>query len=103
MKILMTGGAGFIGSSLCLKLNEKYAGYSIFAFDILKSRSSELNLVDFQKMGIEFIHGDIRNIEDLKSLGGFDMLIEASAEPSVMAGLNTAPTYVIDNNLNGLF
>ena len=101
MKILITGGAGFIGSSLCIKLKEKYPGYSIIAFDNLKRRGSELNLTDFQKAGIEFIHGDIRNIEDLNSIGAFDVLIEASAEPSVMSGLNTDPTYVINNNLYG--
>jgi len=101
MKILVTGGAGFIGSSLCIKLKEKYPGYSIIAFDNLRRRGSELNLSDFQKIGIEFIHGDIRNNEDLNAVGSFDVLIEASAEPSVMAGLNTDPTYVINNNLYG--
>lgn len=101
MKILVTGGAGFIGSSLCIKLKEQYPAYSITAFDNLKRRGSELNLPDLQKAGIAFIHGDIRNKEDLDALEGFDVLIEASAEPSVMAGLNSDPTYVINNNLNG--
>ncbi|MEP7167974.1 MAG: NAD-dependent epimerase/dehydratase family protein [Bacteroidota bacterium] len=101
MKILIAGGAGFIGSSVCLKLKEKYPNYTIVAFDNLKRRGSELNLPDFQKNGIEFIHGDIRNIEDLNAAGSFDVLIEASAEPSVMAGLDTDPTYIINNNLYG--
>ena len=101
MRIVVTGGAGFVGSSLCLRLKEKYASYTIIAFDNLKRRGSELNLVDFQKTGIEFIHGDIRNIEDIEAVGGFDVLIEASAEPSVMAGLNSDPSYVINNNLYG--
>jgi CDP-paratose 2-epimerase len=101
MKILVTGGAGFVGSSLCLKLKSKYPLYSIIAFDNLKRRGSELSLFDFKLHGIEFIHGDIRNNEDLQSIGAFDVLIEASAEPSVMAGLNSDPTYVINNNLFG--
>ncbi len=101
MKILITGGAGFIGTSLCIKLKEKYPEYSIVAFDNLKRRGSELNIIDFHKTGIEFIHGDIRNKEDLNYVGSFDMLIEASAEPSVLAGLGSDPTYVINNNLNG--
>lgn len=100
-KILVTGGAGFIGSSICVKLKEKYPDYSIIAFDNLKRRGSELNLVDFNKLGVDFIHGDIRNKEDLNSVGSFDILIEASAEPSVLAGLNTDPTYIINNNLYG--
>lgn len=101
MKILVTGGAGFIGSTLCIKLKEKYPDYTIVAFDNLKRRGSELNLSEFKKMGIAFIHGDIRNNEDVLSVGEFDILIEASAEPSVMSGLNSDPTYVINNNLYG--
>lgn len=101
MKILITGGAGFIGSSLCIKLKEKYPSYDIVAFDNLKRRGSELNLDTFNKREIEFIHGDIRNNEDLSAVGEFDVLVEASAEPSVMAGLNSDPTYIINNNLNG--
>jgi CDP-paratose 2-epimerase len=101
-RILVTGGAGFIGSSVCLKLMETHPDYSILAFDNLKRRGSEINLVDFKRNGINFIHGDIRNIEDLNSAGHFDLMIEASAEPSVLAGLNSDPTYIINNNLYGL-
>ncbi|MCF8319912.1 MAG: NAD-dependent epimerase/dehydratase family protein [Flavobacterium sp.] len=101
MKIVVTGGAGFVGSTLCLQLKHKYPTYDIVAFDNLKRRGSELNLADFQKKGIPFFHGDIRNNEDLSALGNFDVLIEASAEPSVTAGLDSDPTYVINNNLYG--
>jgi CDP-paratose 2-epimerase len=101
MTILVTGGAGFIGSTLCLQLKDKYPTYNIIAFDNLKRRGSELNLLDFKERGIGFIHGDIRNIEDLDALDGFDVLIEASAEPSVLSGLNSNPSYVINNNLYG--
>jgi CDP-paratose 2-epimerase len=101
MKIVVTGGAGFVGSTLCLQLKAKYPAYEIVAFDNLKRRGSELNLSDFQKIGIPFFHGDIRNNEDLLALGDFDVLIEASAEPSVTAGLDSDPTYVINNNLYG--
>jgi CDP-paratose 2-epimerase len=101
MKILVTGGAGFVGSTLCIKLRKKYPDYSIIAFDNLKRRGSELNLADFKQAGIEFIHGDIRNNEDILAVGAFDILIEASAEPSVTAGLDSDPTYVINNNLYG--
>lgn len=101
MILVVTGGAGFIGSTLCIKLKEKYPSYRIIAFDNLKRRGSELNLIDFKIRGIEFVHGDIRNSEDLNDLDGFDVLIEASAEPSVMSGLNSDPTYVINNNLYG--
>jgi len=101
MKIVVTGGAGFVGSTLCIQLKKKYPVYEIVAFDNLKRRGSELNLTDFQKLNIAFVHGDIRNKEDLEALGNFDVLVEASAEPSVTAGLDSDPTYVINNNLFG--
>ena len=101
MKILITGGAGFVGSSLALNLKQKYSNYEIIVFDNLKRRGSELNLIKFKQLNIEFIHGDIRNKEDLDAISAFDIMIEASAEPSVMAGLNSDPTYVINNNLLG--
>ncbi|RZJ67913.1 MAG: NAD-dependent epimerase/dehydratase family protein [Flavobacterium sp.] len=101
LRILVTGGAGFVGSSLCLQLKQRYPNYAITAFDNLKRRGSEFNLSDLQKAEIPFIHGDIRNAEDLAGVGAFDVLIEASAEPSVMAGLDSDPTYVINNNLYG--
>jgi CDP-paratose 2-epimerase len=99
--ILVTGGAGFVGSSLCIALKRKHPTYKIVAFDNLKRRGSELSLLDFQQLGISFIHGDIRNQEDLNAIGRFDILIECSAEPSVMAGLDSDPSYVINNNLYG--
>ena len=101
MKILITGGAGFVGSALCLQLKQKYPSYQIIALDNLKRRGSELNLSELKAAGILFFHGDIRNPEDIDAVGGFDVLIEASAEPSVMAGLDSNPTYIINNNLSG--
>ncbi len=101
MRILVTGGSGFVGSTLCLQLKEKYPNYTICAFDNLKRRGSELNLVEFKEKGIDFFHGDIRNKEDLDTLDHYDVLIEASAEPSVLAGIHSTPDYVINNNLIG--
>lgn len=101
MKILITGGAGFAGSSLCIKLKNKYPHYSIVAFDNLKRRGAELNLLRFKEAGIEFIHGDIRVRSDFNDIGYIDCIIDAAAEPSVMAGINSSPDYLIDTNLNG--
>ncbi len=101
MKILVTGGAGFIGSSICLYLKSKYPDYIITVFDNLKRRGSELNLPDLKHAGISFIHGDIRSVEDLNNVKEFDVMVEASAEPSVLAGLDSNPDYVIQNNLAG--
>jgi CDP-paratose 2-epimerase len=102
MRVVITGGAGFVGSSLALAFRERHPKAEICAFDNLKRRGSELNLERFQRHGISFVHGDVRQPEDLATLPGtFDLVIDASAEPSVLAGLDGSPAYVLDTNLGG--
>lgn len=99
--ILITGGAGFVGSSLAINIKKKYPSYSIVALDNLKRRGSELNIPRLGENGIKFIHGDIRNKEDFEQVGKVDLLIEASAEPSVLAGIDNSPDYLLNTNLMG--
>ena len=99
--ILVTGGAGFVGSNLCLKLRENYSKINIVALDNLKRRGSELNISRLEEGGVKFVHGDIRNKEDLALLEKVDLIIECSAEPSVMAGVNTSPEYLLNTNIAG--
>ena len=102
MRVVITGGAGFVGSSLALAFREKHPDAEVFAFDNLKRRGSELNLERFRAHGISFVHGDVRQPEDLAELPAtFDLLIDASAEPSVLAGLNGSPAYLLGTNLTG--
>lgn len=99
---LVTGGAGFVGSNLCLMLREKFPNSRVLAFDNLRRRGSELNLPRLKAAGVEFQHGDIRSTTDLFDLSGnFDVCIEASAEPSVLSGMNGSPHYVQQTNLVG--
>jgi CDP-paratose 2-epimerase len=101
-KILITGGAGFVGSSLALNLRKSRPDDTIICLDNLKRRGSELNLPRLSEAGVQFVHGDIRNREDLDNAGsGITTIIEASAEPSVLAGINSTPDYLINTNLNG--
>lgn len=100
-RILITGGAGFVGSNIAIKLKEKYPDSEIFTLDNLKRRGSELNLPRFKEVGIKFIHGDIRNKEDFEELQDIDLIFECSAEPSVLAGLDNSPSYLINTNLLG--
>ncbi|WP_026631279.1 NAD-dependent epimerase/dehydratase family protein [Dyadobacter alkalitolerans] len=101
MKILITGGAGFVGSALAISLKVNYPDYQVYALDNLKRRGSELNLSRLKAQGVEFVHGDIRNKEDFDSIPAVDVVIEASAEPSVLAGLDGTPDYLINTNLVG--
>src|SRR5690242_19648402 len=102
MKVLITGGAGFVGSDLARRFIEY--GAEVVVFDNLRRRGSELNLAAFKELGIAFVHGDVRTFSDLAACGiAFDLFIEASAEPSVQAGLNEDPDYVVDTNLIGAF
>lgn len=100
-RILITGGAGFVGSNLAIKFKEKYPEIEMFVLDNLKRRGSELNLPRLKKAGINFVHGDIRNKEDFEEIKNIDLVLECSAEPSVLAGLDTSPSYLINTNLLG--
>lgn len=99
--ILITGGAGFIGSNLAIKLKQQYPEYQIIVFDNLKRRGSELNLSRLKNNEIIFLHGDIRCKEDFEQIPSVDAVIDASAEPSVLTGLGKDAAYLINTNLYG--
>jgi CDP-paratose 2-epimerase len=101
MRIVITGGAGFVGSSLALLLKRDRSNLELCAFDNLRRRGSELALDRLKAGGVEFVHGDIRSADDLADLGAFDLLLECSAEPSVHAGYGGSPAYVLQTNLSG--
>lgn len=101
MKILITGGCGFVGSNIAISLKRDNPDFKIICFDNLKRRGSELNIERIRESGIQFVHGDVRNAEDINSVGEINLLIDCSAEPSVLAGVNESPLYLINTNLIG--
>ena len=100
-RVLITGGAGFVGSSLALMFREAYPDWEIVSLDNLRRRGSELNLDRLGRCGIRFCHGDVRNRSDLDGVGKVDTIIECSAEPSALAGFDGEAAYVVDTNLAG--
>ncbi len=98
---LITGGAGFVGSSIALRLKREEPDALVLSLDNLKRRGSELNLPRLREAGVDFIHGDVREVSDLRGLPRMDAVIECSAEPSVVAGFQGGAQYVQDTNLVG--
>ncbi|UEM05381.1 NAD-dependent epimerase/dehydratase family protein [Skermanella rosea] len=101
MRILVTGGAGFVGSNLASFFKRDMPDADVVALDNLRRRGSELALPRLKAAGVEFRHGDVRNPEDLAEAGDFDLMLECSAEPSVHAGYGASPAYVVNTNLVG--
>jgi CDP-paratose 2-epimerase len=101
--VLITGGAGFIGASLALEFLARHPDWNVVAFDNLHRRGSELNLPRLREAGVHFVHGDVREPEDLRAAGAFDALVECSAEPSVMAGVDGATGFLVRTNLLGAY
>lgn len=100
-RILIVGGAGFIGSCLAIGLKKLHPELQIICLDNLRRRGSELNLPRLKSCGIQFVYGDIRTTADLDPVAlKVDCIIDCAAEPSVLAGFSS-PQYVLQTNLLG--
>lgn len=102
-RVLITGGAGFVGANLCLELAARHPDWRIVAFDNLKRRGSEINLPRLKAAGVEFAHGDVRELPDVLALDPVDSIVECSAEPSALAGVDGGTEYVMHTNLSGAY
>jgi CDP-paratose 2-epimerase len=99
--ILITGGCGFVGSNIALSLKRDFPELKIIALDNLSRKGSELNVPRLAKNGIDFFKKDVRFKDSFDFPEKIDLVIDCAAEPSVMAGLNGSPQYVLDTNLQG--
>jgi len=99
-RILITGGAGFVGSNLALRLRAEWPDCAVVALDNFYRKGSELNVGRLEKGGVTVRTGDVR---ETQAFGNepFDLVIDAAAEPSVMAGASGDVRYVLDTNLGG--
>jgi CDP-paratose 2-epimerase len=102
VRVLVTGGAGFVGGNLVVALAERHPDWEIVALDNLMRRGSELNLARLREAGVKFVHGDVREPADLAAVGPFEAMVECSAEPSVLAGFADS-SYSVQTNLFGAF
>lgn len=102
LKILVTGGAGFLGSSLCEALLEE--GHDVLALDSL-FRGSLANIEHLMgHSAFQFQNDDVRNVEALdacvEALGGLDLVYHLAAINGTK-WFHEAAHSVIDVNING--
>ena len=100
-KVLITGGAGFIGSNLALKLVAQ--GYEVTVLDNLSEQihGTHSDLLNTIIDKVNFIQGDVRNREDwVKALKGQEVVVHLAAETGTGQSMYEVQKYV-DVNING--
>ena len=103
MKLLITGSCGFVGQALAHALPAGIEGLQITGVDNMVRPGSERNRRELGRLGSKFIHGDLRNWSDVEALPAVDWVIDAAANPSVLAGLGNAAAarQLVEHNLSG--
>lgn len=101
MKILISGICGFVGSTIAARLQGE--GREILGFDNFIRPGSELNRLALKQRGIKVSHADVRSATDVAALPGADWVIDAAANPSVLAGVDgqTSSRQLVEHNLYG--
>ncbi len=99
MKVLVTGGAGFIGSNFVRHLLRKHPAYDIIVLDKLTYAGRKENLKDIWNE-ITFIKGDITVREDIeKAAANCDFIVNFAAETHVDRSILQAGTFVLTDVL----
>ncbi|MEI6860753.1 MAG: NAD-dependent epimerase/dehydratase family protein [Verrucomicrobiota bacterium] len=101
MKILVTGVCGFVGSVLARELAQR--GHELAGLDNFIRPGSESNRDSLKKIGVRLFHADLRAASDLEALPACDWVIDAAANPSVLAGVDgrTSSRQLVEHNLGG--
>lgn len=103
MKLLITGICGFVGSTLAKCWLEAVPGLTIYGMDNFIRPGSEVNRGTLQQLGVKLFHGDIRQAADFEAIPAVDWVIDAAANPSVLAGVDglTSSRQLVEHNLFG--
>lgn len=101
MRILITGICGFVGSAVASTLLKIDPSIDVIGIDNFHRPGSELNRSILRESGIRVIQGDIRMQSDVSQLPGCDWVIDAAANPSVLAGIkgSASPRQLCEHNL----
>jgi len=103
MKILVTGICGFVGSTLARALLSARQDLTVMGVDNLIRPGSEVNRLELVRLGVKMFHGDLRNSSDFETLPACEWVIDAAANPSVLAGVDgrSSSRQVLEHNLGG--
>jgi len=85
MKILITGGCGFIGSNLAIFLKNNIKNSIVHSLDNLTRNSSKINLKRLKKEKIKNFNIDISSKKKIDQLTRYDIIIDCCAEAAVEA------------------
>ena len=98
MKILITGGCGFVGTNIALFLSKKK--YNVQSLDNLSRKGSKYNLSLLKKNNIKNYNFDITNQSSLKKLPKYNLIIDCCAEAAIEVSKKEIDK-VINTNLIG--
>ncbi len=103
MRILITGVCGFVGSTLAHALAEAGSRHELLGLDNFIRPGSEHNRAALKARGVRLYHGDLRQASDLEAVPPADWVIDAAANPSVLAGVDgrTSSRQLVEHNLVG--
>tara|TARA_Y100000591_G_C21808433_1_gene686383 strand:- start:184 stop:1209 length:1026 start_codon:yes stop_codon:yes gene_type:complete len=102
MKILITGGCGFVGSNIAIYLKKKLKKAKISSLDNLTRKGSILNRDRLKIHRIKNFNFNIEKFEKINDLPKFDLIIDCCAEPAIEASRKD-PDRVFKTNLIGTF
>ena len=102
MKILITGGCGFVGSNLAIYLKKKLNNSEIYSLDNLFRNGSQINKGRLKNFKIINYKINIQDYKKISKLPKFDLIIDCCAEPAIEIS-NKDPDRVIGTNLIGTF
>ena len=100
MKILVTGGCGFVGTNLSLYLNSK--GFDVHSLDNLSRKGSKYNLTLLKKRKIKNFKINIESFKVIEKLPKYDLIIDCCAEAAVEVSKEDIDK-VFNTNLLGTF